>query len=126
MNEPMLPGSWYCLLQFYPDNTRDEHINVGVIGADATGVRSRLLSAAGWERVAAFVGGGCGHARDYAEGIAARATDETELRYCVEHLGRGVYTTVAVKQQGSSVEGTDTGLDRFFDHFCALAEGKKP
>lgn len=76
--------SKYTVVQFVPDPTTEERVNIGVMTWDHAGVRSQFLE--DWRRVRAFSVGEVGFVRDIAAELAARTAAQGALP--LDNLGR--------------------------------------
>lgn len=67
----------YTVVQYLPDPTADERVNVGVIVWDGERVVSRFLS--NWRRVRAFGGEDVGFLREFARSVSTMTSDQLGL-----------------------------------------------
>src|SRR5258706_9088964 len=69
--------SKYTVVQFVPNPTAEERVNIGVMTWDHVGVRSQFLD--NWRRVRAFSAGEVGFVRDIAAELAGRTAAQGAL-----------------------------------------------
>lgn len=71
----------YTVVQYVPDPTAEERVNVGVITWDEERLVSRFLS--NWRRVRAFAGEDIGFLREFAKSVTSVTSDQS----CLPEMG---------------------------------------